>query len=184
MATADEPGFELLPSDDETLSPADELAASAAGAVAEAGEITPEADPAPAPFGRTWVFDFETGRFVRSGTSPLPTTGFGALEQWILMAVHTARFAHSVFSDDFGMEEPEKGIGELRSGEMIADYEQRLREAVLVHDRVTALENFTASYNPIEGVLTITYFEVVTDEGEVIPMTDITLGRAETEVSS
>jgi hypothetical protein len=62
---------------------------------------------------------------------------------------------------------------------MISDYEQHLREAVLVHDRVTALQDFKASYDPIEGVLSIHYFEVVTDEDEVVPLRDITLGRAE-----
>jgi hypothetical protein len=171
--------FELLPADDEGLSPADELAASVAGAVAEPGAVQPDANPAPAPFGKTWVFDFETGRFVRAGASPVPTNGFGALQQWVLMAVHSARYAHSVFTDEFGMESPDDGIGELRSAEMVSDYEQRLREAVLVHDRVTALQNFAASYNPIEGVLYISYFEVVTDEEEVVPSGDITLGRAD-----
>lgn len=176
--------FELIPADDEGLSPAAELEASIAGAVAEPGAVVPLAEEAPVPFGRSWVFDFETGQFVRSGTSPTPTTGFGALEQWVLMAAHAARYAHAVFSDDFGMEEPESGIGELRTAEMVSDYEQRLREAVLLHDRITALQNFTASYDPSVGVLTISYFEIVTDEEEVVPLTDITLGRSEVSAAS
>jgi hypothetical protein len=177
--------FNLVPTDDETLSPADELAASIAGAVTEDGFVASLPDTSPAvPFGRTWIFDFETGRFLRAGTSPVPTTGFGALQQWVLMAVKSARFAHAVFSDDFGMEEPDAAIGELFVAEGISDYEQRLREAVLVHDRVTALENFEATYDPVAGVLAIAYFEVVTDEEERVPVTDITLGRAELEVSS
>lgn len=171
--------FELLPADDEGLSPPEELAASIAGAVAEPGAIIPEADPAPTPFGRSWAFDYETRRFIRAGTSPVVTTGAGALKQWILMVVNSARFAHAVFTDEFGMEHPEQGIGDLRAAQIVSDYEQRLREALLVHDRITALQEFRASYDPTQGVLFITYFEVVTDEEEVVPLTDVTLGRAD-----
>lgn len=172
-------GFELLPSDDEGLSPTAARAAAVAGAVAEPGAIVPEPDVGPEPIGRSWLFDFEAGRFVRAGSSPLPAHGLAALEQWVLMAAHAARYAHSVFTDEFGMEHPDGGIGELGTAAMISDYEQRLREAILVHDRITALQDFRASYNPIEGVLSIAYFEVVTDEEDVVPLADVTLGRAE-----
>lgn len=174
----DDLGLELLPSDDEGLSPADELTAAIAGAIAEPNAIVPQAEDAPTPFGRTWVFDFEEGRFVRSGSSPAPTAGFGAVQQWVLMAMHSARYAHSVFSDNFGMEQPEQGIGEMIGAEVISDFEQHLREAVLVHERITALDKFKASIDPTTGDLTISYFEVVTDEDEVISFSDITLGEA------
>lgn len=169
--------FELLPADDEGLAPDEARGAAVAGAVGEA--VAPEAEPPPVPFGRSWTFDFTAGRFVRAGSSPVPATGFAALEQWVLMVAHTARYAHRVFSDEFGMEHPEAGIGELEVAAMISDYEQHLREAILVHDRVTGLENFKASYDSTEGVLTIESFDVVTDEEDVVPVTDVTLGRAE-----
>jgi Protein of unknown function (DUF2634) len=174
----DDLGFELLPTDDEGLSPADELSAAVAGAVAEPDAIVPQAEEAPEPFGRTWVFDFERGQFVRSGGSPAPTAGFGAVQQWVLMVAHSARYAHSVFSDQFGMEGPDSPMGELSSAEIVADYEQHLREGVLVHERITALDKFTASVDETSGVLTIAYFEIVTDEEEVISFSDITLGEA------
>lgn len=175
---ADDLDFELLPSDDEGLSPAEELQAAIAGAVAEPGAVIPQAEEAPRPLGRTWVFDFEAGRFVRSGGSPAPTSGFGAVQQWVLMAAHTARYAHKVFSDEFGMERPEEGVGELSGTEIVSDYEQHLREAVLVHDRITALDKFVAAVDPLSGDLIITYFEIVTDEEEVISFSNITLGEA------
>jgi len=167
--------FELLPSDDEGLSPAEELQAAIAGAVAEPGAIIPQAEEAPRPLGRTWIFDFEAGRFVRSGGSPAPTSGFGAVQQWVLMAAHTARYAHKVFSDEFGMERPEEGVGELSGTEIVSDYEQHLREAVLVHDRITALDKFVAAVDPLSGDLVISYFEIVTDEEEVVAFSDITM---------
>jgi hypothetical protein len=172
--------FELLPADDEGLSPSEELAASIAGAVAEPGAVVPEADEAPRPFGRSWAFDFEKGTFIRSGSSPTPVNGISSLIQWVLMTLHSARYAHRVFSDEFGMERPDDGIGELRTAEMVSDFEQRFREAVLVHDRITALENFEATYDPTQGVLTITYFEIVTDEADNVPVTDITVALAST----
>lgn len=176
--------FELLPADDEGLSPARGLQASIAGAVAEPGAIIPEPTDAPTPFGRSWAFDFEKGRFIRAGSSPIPTAGFASLQQWILMMAHSARYAHRVFSDDFGIEHPTDGIGELRAAELVSDYEQRLREGLLVHERVTGLENFDAAYDPSTGVLTIAYFEVVTDEEEVVPVQDVTLGRADSLVGA
>lgn len=175
---ADDLSFELLPADDEGLSPADALSAAVAGATAVPGAVVPQAEEAPQPFGRSWVFDFEAGRFVRVGGSPAPTHGFGAVQQWVLMAAHSARYAYRVFSDSFGMEGVDQGIGELPSVEIISDYEQHLREAVLVHDRITALNRFTAHLDAAAGAVVIDYFEVVTDEEETISFGNITLGEA------
>lgn len=176
--------FTLIPADDEGLSPAQELEASIAGAVAEPAAIEPQAAQEPAPFGRSWAFDFEERRFVRSTGSPLGVSGLEALHQWVLMVVHSARFAHRVFSEQFGMEHPERDIGQLRAAEMVSDYGQRLREAVLVHDRITALQNFRAHFDPVEGALRIDYFEIVTDEDEVVQVGDVTLGRADSLVAA
>jgi hypothetical protein len=172
---ADELGFALLPADDEGLSPAQARAAAVAGALAEPEDVVPQAEDAPVPLGRTWVFDFAEGRFVYSGGAPAPTSGAGAVQQWVLMAMHSARLAHKVFSDNFGMEDVDRPIGELTDAEIVADYEQHLREAVLVHERVTALDKFTASIDRVGGVLNVEYLEIVTDEQEVLSMGDITL---------
>lgn len=164
--------FTLLPADDGDISPAQDLEAAIAGAVAESSVVAPEGEEAPVPFGRSWWFDFEAGRFVRAGSSPVPTTGLDSLAQWVLMVMHSARFAHSVFSDRFGMEYPDAPLGHLDTGEMVGDFEARLRDAVLEHDRITALNSFEASFDPTQGVLSIDYFEIVTDEEEVVPVAE------------
>lgn len=161
-------GFELLPADDEGLSPAQELDAAIAGATVEPGAIVPQAEDPPEPLGRTWAFDWASGQFRAAGGGPAPISGLAAVEEWVQMVVHSARYAHRVFADEFGMEGPEEPIGTMAGAEIVSEYEQHLREAILVHDRITALEKFQAVWSPAAGVLTIAYFEVVTDEEEVV----------------
>lgn len=183
MGVTDALGLDLIPSDDEGLSAADELAAAVAGAVAEPGAIIPQPEEAPTPFGLTWAFDWSRGQFIRAGGSasgsPSPITGFAAVQEYVQMILHTSRYAHSVFSDEFGMEQSEEPIGKLAGAEIISEYEQHLREAVLVHDRITALDKFSARFDNAEGVLVIAYFEVVTDEEDVISFSNITVAEAD-----
>lgn len=170
--------FDLLPADDEGLAPADDLAAAAASAFASADEGVPEADlPVPMPFGKTPLFDFERGRMVRQGGSPVYVRGRRALEQRCLMAIHSARFAHAVFSDAFGMERPEAPRGDAVSVEAAAEFGRRLRDALLPFDRVVAVENIEVDF-PEDGVMFIRNFDVVTDEEERIPFSDIRIERA------
>lgn len=155
--------FTMLPADTAS-SPADDLAAAVAGALATPQSTLPVTPATPQPFGNSWEFDFEAGQFVRTGSSPKAAAEFAALEQWCLMAIFSARFAHPVFSDDFGMEEPDALMGEFAIGEALADWQQHLVEALLVHDRVTSIEDLDLSWDPSTGVLTINAMTVVTDE--------------------
>lgn len=170
MPDATDLRFELLPADDEFVSDVAALDAAAAGAIEATGGPPVLADAAPAPYGRSWEFDFDEGRFRRTGGSPAEVRGQDTLKQWCLMAVHSARFAHAVFSDEFGMEDPEEVIGEVVVEEMVPDFERHLTEALLVHDRVASIENFDAEYDPAEGILYITSLDVVTDEEDGAPL--------------
>lgn len=170
-----DPTFSLVPADDPQVSPDDDLAAAVAGALAVSSTTVPVTPDAPIPFGRTWTFDFEAGQFIRRGNSPTESTGFDALAQWCLMAIHSARYAHPVFSDDFGMEEPDSLIGEFALGEALADWQASLVDALLVHDRITSVENFDLTWDPAAGVLTINNFDVVTDTDARVTVSDVTL---------
>lgn len=169
------PQFTLLPADDPQTTPDEQVAAAIAGALAVPSSQTPVAPPAPQPLGRSWRFDFEVGQFVRAGASPANTTGFGALEQWCLMAIKSARYAHAVFSDEFGMEDPDSTMGHFAEGEILIDWQQHLIEALMVHDRITSVENFDLSWDAASGVLTINNFDVVTDEDQTVSISDVTL---------
>ena len=162
----------------------DEAAGAAAleSAIAslDASFALPDVDPdVPEPLGRTPKFDFLAGRFVYSGGSPVYVTGREALKQWVEMAMRTFRGAHEVFSTQFGMDEPEGFIGEAADAKAaVSDWGARFQEAVLQHDRIAAVVEFRATYEPnltvqigsetveLGGALVIENFTIVTDEDE------------------
>lgn len=167
--------FSLVPADDPQSSPSDDLAASVQGALALGDTVQPITEDAPVPFGRSWDFDWEAGQFRRVGQSPAEVTGFDTLGQWCEAALHSARFAHPIFSDEFGMEEPDDVIGEFPDGEAIADWQRSLVDALMVHDRVTSVENVSLTWDPTTGILTVDSLDVVTDDEETLTVADITL---------
>jgi hypothetical protein len=165
LLTEDLGGLELLPADDEGLAPEEDLAAAVAGALED---LPPEAvEAAPEPFGRTWLWDRQAGRFVRDGISPKEVRGRDALAQWCDAAMHTALGAHPIFDAEFGMEEPEDVIGQAADvDEYASDWAERLRDALQQHDRVTSVENVEVIYDPDAGVVYVTKLDVLTDEEE------------------
>lgn len=163
--------FPLVPTE-EGLSAEQDLEAAAASALAPPEA---EAEAIPAPYGRSWSFDFVERHMVRRGGSPAEVEGVGALIQWCLMAVYSVRYAHAVFSDNFGIEQPYDLIGLADPTPYVLDFERRLRAALTVHDRIVDVQNYKARYDPAQGVLTIEHFEVVTDEEQVIPLGGLAL---------
>ena len=157
--------YPLLPEDDDGVDVDEDLASAVASVLQEPAPVPGEA---PDPYGATWDLNFETHRFRRQGLAPARLTGRASLVVWCEMALRTARYAHSAFTDDFGMERPEDMLGHVDVGEFIGDYEQRLREALLVHDRIADVTNFAADYDPDQGVFTIHTFEIVTDDAQNI----------------
>lgn len=167
--------FSLIPADDPASSASDDLAAATAGAVALPDTIVP-APTAPAiPFGVSWEFDWELGQFTRVGQSPLQVNNFNALGQWCLMAIHSARYAHAVFSDDFAMENPDSPIGEIAAGEIVDDWQAAVVDALMVHDRITSVDNIDIDWDPSAGVLYLNSLDVITDEDLTLTVSDITL---------
>ncbi|MCA1571256.1 MAG: DUF2634 domain-containing protein [Chloroflexi bacterium] len=174
MTDAQDLSVELLPAEDEEIDPQADLEAAAASALDDVPAEAPANDP-PAPLGKTWLFDFAEGRFLRSGAAPAEGRGFDSIRMWCLMAMHSARYAHPCFGDAFGMEEPEEPIGETVNSELLADYERKLREALTVHDRIVGLVNFEAYFNPLEGVLEIDNFDVVLDDDALVEIGQVSV---------
>lgn len=181
LVTADLEGLELLPADDEGLAPEADLQAAVDGALDEPQEAP---DPPVEPLGRSWLWDRQTGRFVRDGFAPKEVRGRGALAQWCDAAMHTARFAHPIFDGTFGMDEPDDIIGQAADvDERASDWGERLREALLVHDRIASVENFTAFYDQDAGVLYVQTLDVLTDEEDqgALRFGDFTIGSLEAQ---
>lgn len=173
---ADDLGFELLPADDDPQLPPDVALDAAAASAAADPSLQPVVEDPPEPFGRTPLFDFEAGRFVRRGGSPVWVTGFEALKQRVLMAILSARYAHSVFSDEFGAEGLNGLLGRLDE-QVTDDARQIIRDAVLVLDRVVDV-TLTPSFDPLSGILSIPDLTVVTDEDVELPFSDLNLNLA------
>lgn len=173
MPDATDLGFRLLPSDDPAISPEDDLASAAASALAP--DFTPVPGEAPVPIGRSWLFDHVLGRFVRRGQDPDAAVGDQALAMWCLNAIYSARFAHAVFGDDFGMERPEDPIGETAVN--VGDYVARLRRALTVHDRVTAVSVEGATYDPASGVFDVGIVTVTKDDQTTLSLENVSLRR-------
>lgn len=178
MAETEE-GFELLPADDEGSTPEDDLEAAVAGALEDpAAPVADEAEQ-PEPFGYTWAFDFDAGRFLRHGQAPARVTGLAAVEQRCMMALNTARYAHPIFSDEFGVEDPQHGLGTVgpEAREAADDWRGKTRDALMVFDDVTDVQ-VDPQYDPIEGAIYLRDLVVTTNE-QVISFPDIRIDPRE-----
>lgn len=128
-------GFNLLPPDPGTISP--DLALDAALApVIDLGPPTVE------PFGRGWAFDFTINQFVKSGLSPAEVHELDHLRVWVEKTLRTARYAHAIYSDSYGMEEPFGAESNVATADVVGIYQQHVTDALLVHDRIADVQDF------------------------------------------
>jgi hypothetical protein len=146
--------YDLIPPDPGLINP--DLALDAALAPVE----DPETD-APIPFGKSWRFDFIAGQFVRNGTAPQETYELDSLIMWIEKAARTDRYAHPMYSDAYGVEGPLDLIGVQADDDQLSAYQDALTDALLVHDRITAVEDFNFSQDPFDEVLYASFTVVV-----------------------
>ncbi|HEX7088722.1 MAG TPA: DUF2634 domain-containing protein [Longimicrobiales bacterium] len=164
--SADSFDFSFLPVDEDELSPDADLDAAEASALEDPLDAPVEGEAA-TPLGRTWYFDWTgTGRFRRHGLAPAETRGEGALIQWCMMAMHSAWLAHAVFSAEFGVERPDSPVGLVGREALIeaGDWAARLREALLVHDRIAEVDGLSVQL--IEDTILVGPFAVITDEDD------------------
>lgn len=174
---ADEPA-PLIPPGDDVVAADDDLAAAAASALAD---VTTPAVVEPTPLGSTWLYDFDAGRLVLRGDAPVLVQGADALAVWIKATLTTGRLAHPVFTGLIGIDRPDVAIGEAdpaRIGELLADYERSIRDALLAHDRISAVTNYAADYDPLEGEVTVR-FKVITDDQATVSVAGLTIQTEE-----
>ena len=147
--------FDLIPPDPGLINP--DLALDAALAPVE------DTDPdAPLTFGRSWRFDFIGGQFVKDGLAPQITYELDSLVVWVEKCLRTSRYAHAVYSDDFGIEGPFDVIGMQADDDLLGAYQEAITEALLVHDRITAVEGFSFTQDPFDEAV-FASFTVILD---------------------
>jgi len=143
-------GYPLLPPDPGIINP--DLALDAALA-----PVVDLADPPVQPLGRGWAFDFTINQFVKNGISPALVYDTDELNVWIEKAMRTARLAYPIYTDDYGMEDPFRLIGQPNEPELVSEYMDDVIATLLVHDRIASVTDFYFSQAPLTEQLYVTF---------------------------
>lgn len=143
-------GYTLLPADPGVLTP--DLALEAA--LAPIPDLEP---PGPAPIGRGWAFDCVAGEFVLHGATPQRIDGLDQIRMWIEKTLRTARFAHPIYTDVYGVVEPTELLGQPYDGEVLAAYQEAIVDALTVHDRIAAVDGFSFAHDPMDDALYVSF---------------------------
>lgn len=152
-------GFSLIPGDDE-LTADQRLEATLKG-------LVPSQQPdVPRPLGRGWAFDWATGQFVSHGNAPAAVSGVQQVRMWVEKTLRTARLAHLIYSDEYGTDDPFSEVGKQFTPALAGMVARRVSEALLVHDRITAVKDFEFQGGPSEALLVVE-FTVVLDQEEI-----------------
>lgn len=168
----DDPDFALVPPDDVARTAEEILDAAELSALEADDGLLIETD-AVLPYGRTWAFDFATGRFKTgpNGSAPLEVNGTESLQVWLETLAATAAGVHSSLPPDFGLDDPAEFIGFSDPIEGATDFAEQFTEAaVALHDRVGAIEDFTPEWEQGSDTVTISNFTVITDDGDAIEL--------------
>lgn len=132
----------------------------------------------PPPVGRSWAFDFTTNRFVTSPSAhgPLATSGLATLRLLIEKALRTARGAHPIYDDSYGIDLPADFIGGPVSKFPSDLYASRVREAAIsAHERVVDVIDFQTQVDPTEDYVAVS-FTVILDNADTLTISNVPLG--------
>lgn len=125
------------------------------------------------PLYRETDWNFQTNEPVWRGGDPVMVTGTRAVLVWAWNALHTERFAHDVFSGDYGPDfsalRGQPYTEEIRAAEAI----RIVRETLMINPYITDVTQVSAEFS---GSTLALRFKLTTIYGEVgIDGCDITL---------
>jgi hypothetical protein len=131
----------------------------------------------PPPLGRGWAYDFQRRQFIRSATAhgPLETHGLTTLEMWVEKCLRTARGAHPIYSDDFGIELPADFFGGPVSSFPDDLFRDRVIDALTKHPRIIDVTDFAFDYDPDEEWVAAS-FTVETGTGDTLNFANVRIG--------
>lgn len=132
--------------------------------VFEVPELVEQQQTEPAPkYGKSWLFDFEKGDFVVDGAGRIVIAeGYTAWVQWCVKTVLTQRFAHVIYSFDYGTE-LEEALKQPSRKAVEAELERAITEALLADPRTEMVRDFTFEW---EGDIVKVSFTAVPVIGE------------------
>jgi hypothetical protein len=161
----------FLPEEEEPVAPEEALAEMEQALLDEPAEADLIVGAPPPPLGRSWAFDWQLRNFARGQghRGPQPTRGEATLQQWIIKALRTARGAHPVAPETYGV--PQASIEGMVGGPVGVvppDLEQRVTDALLEHPRITEVRDFAYEHDPSGDWLRVGFsFELDGGEDEL-----------------
>lgn len=168
----------LIPVTDEPLPESDEaeLFEESIDAVPGAPDLIVEVPPQ-TPVGRGWAYDVERRDFVPAlqGHGPLATYGDATLRDRISRVLRTARGAHPIYSDDYGIDLPGDFIGGPLDEFPLDEYETAVREALTAFPEIADVTDLVTTFDPLGEYLMID-FTVVKANGETEEVTNARIG--------
>lgn len=115
---------------------------------------------------KTFAFDFKTGDFVMKNGNPVVLTGIDALKLWIEKVMRTQSGRYSIYNgEQYGTNIEDLVIGKSYKFDFAeSELRREIEEALLQHEDIKRVENFTAE--KIGSVLNIE-FTLLTVYGEI-----------------
>lgn len=107
----------------------------------------PKAGLAAPTYGKAWAFDFRTGDFVLDGSGRLvELDGHNAWVQWCLKTVQTQRYAHLIYTNQYGCEvlDAVRTATTRRSAE--SEVTRVITEALLADARTRTVRDFAFTW--------------------------------------
>jgi len=136
-------------------------------------EIAEQQQTEPAPkYGKSWLFDFAKGDFVVGGSGRVvEADGHTAWAQWCVKSVLTERFAHVIYSFNYGTE-LEEALKQPSRKALEAELERVISEALLADPRTEMVKDFVFRW---EGDAVRVTFTAVPVIGEAVEL-EVVLG--------
>jgi phage baseplate assembly protein W len=119
-----------------------------------------QTEPAPK-YGRSWLFDFAKGDFVVGGSGRVAEAdGHTAWVQWCIKTVLTQRFAHVIYSFNYGTE-LEEALRQPSRKAVEAELERAITEALLADPRTELVRDFAFDWQGDEVTVALTVVPVI-----------------------
>lgn len=167
----------FVPQTDEPADPLDAIRSieSALEARPSSVDLVVAADEPP-PLGRAWAFGWQDKRFLTAGSwSPLQTRGYDTLGGWIEKCLRTARGAHPVHPPGYGMPGGGPDLIGGPVGVVPADLEERIRDALTYHPRITDITNFDYDFDPNDDHLAVSFIVELDGGALELPVSNLQL---------
>ncbi len=130
----------------------------------EVPELVEQQQTEPAPkYGKSWLFDFVKGDFVLDGAGRVvEADGHTAWMQWCIKTILTQRFAHVIYSFDYGTE-LEEALKQPSRKAVEAELERAITEALIVDPRTEMVRDFAFDWQGDQVKVSFTAVPVIGD---------------------